>query len=132
MTQIDLFQSFLAMLLDLQYQALALIVLMALVVLSGTLKALKQKVFEWRQLADFMVTLVVPRFFGWFLLEVFAWMLGLAMFVIPDEAGITASAAQTLATGAFALIFLSLFGQFLGNMREIGLVPPEPKDEEVF
>lgn len=102
-------------------QAVALLALIVLVVITGLLVALKQHAFDWKKLAEFMTTIVIPKFGGWLLLQTFVFVI--TPQTIPEGTGWSIKALQDLAIGAYGLIFISLLGQALGNLIALGVIP---------
>ena len=100
---------------------LVLLVLTVLVLISGVLSGLKAGTFAWSYLADFLRTLILPKFGGWLLLESLAFFLSIAPAgAIPSGATeFTASAVLVLAHGAYGLLFISLGAKLFTNLKEL-------------
>ena len=58
---------------------LVLLVLTVLVLVSGILSGIKAKDFAWTYIADFLRTLILPKFGGWLLLKSLAFFLSIAL-----------------------------------------------------
>jgi len=86
--------------------------LIGLDLVLGVAEAIKKGVFEWKRLAEFYRTMVVPYLMGYLALQV-------VFTFIPDELGTVLSPA--LGTAALGAIVLSLGSSVLGHLKEIGL-----------
>ncbi len=101
---------------------LVLLVLTVLVLVSGILSGIKAKDFAWTYIADFLRTLILPKFGGWLLLESLAFFLSIAPpGAIPSGATeFSAAAVLVLAHGAYGLMFISLGAKLFTNLKELG------------
>lgn len=101
-----------------------LITMLALILaatLSGILVAIKNQVFEWRKISDFLLYMVLPNVGGWLLLELVA--MAASPETIPAEDGWTSGALVALAWTAYTASFLSLIGRIMANLYSLGVLP---------
>ena len=82
--------------------------------LLGVTVALKQHIFKWFKLADFLAD-YAPKVIAWIGLE----LLGL----LPPDLKIIAGIGDALGTGAYAIILLSAAASILGHVQAIGVLP---------
>jgi hypothetical protein len=80
----------------------------------GVTVALKQHIFKWSKLADFLAD-YAPKVIAWIGLE----LLGL----LPPDLKIVAGIGDALGVGAYALILLSAAASILGHVQAIGVLP---------
>lgn len=91
---------------------LLLVIMLDLVL--GVTVALKQHIFKWSKLADFLAD-YGPKVIAWLGLE----CLGL----LPPDLKLIAGIGDALGVGAFAFILLSAVASVLGHVQAIGLLP---------
>jgi hypothetical protein len=91
---------------------LALVIVLDL--LLGVVVALKQGVFQWQRLADFLAD-YGPKIVGWLALE--------ALDFLPAEYKVLGGVVGVLGTGAFGILFLSALASVLGHVSVIGILP---------
>src|SRR5512145_704115 len=82
----------------------------------GITVALKQKVFQWDKVADFLGD-YGPKLIAWLALELLS--------LIPTELKLIAGIVDFSGNGAYALILLSAAASVLGHARAIGVLPVE-------
>jgi len=81
----------------------------------GVTVALKQKVFRWDKLADFLAN-YGPKMLAWLSLE--------ALGLLPPEFKSIAGIGEGLGLAAYGLIMLSAAASVLGHVQAIGVLPP--------
>jgi len=91
-----------------------LLLVIALDLVLGVTVALKQHVFKWSRLADFLAS-YGPKIIAWLGLE----CLGL----LPSDLKVLAGVGEALGIGAYAVIILSAAGSVLGHARALGILP---------
>lgn len=95
-------------------------VLIVVVVATGIWSALKTNTFSWKKVADFLKTLVFEKLIVWLLFE------GLALFAtpltIPDASGYSVTFLVTFALGLYTTAVISMLGQTMTNLSEIGIM----------
>lgn len=91
-----------------------LLLVIVLDLVLGVTVALKQHVFKWSKLADFLGD-YGPKVIAWLGLE----CLGL----LPPDLKIIAGIGDALGIGAYALILLSAAASVLGHVQAIGVLP---------
>lgn len=82
--------------------------------LLGVVVALKQKIFRWDKLADFLAD-YGPKVVAWLALE--------ALGLLPPELKQMASIGEGLGLAAYGLILLSAAASVLGHVQAIGVLP---------
>src|SRR3989304_3484049 len=91
-----------------------LLLVIALDLVLGVTVALKQNVFKWSKLADFLAS-YGPKIIAWLGLE----CLGL----LPPDLKLLAGIGEALGIGAYAVILLSAAGSVLGHAQALGIFP---------
>ena len=91
-----------------------LLLVIAIDLVLGVTVALKQHVFKWSKLADFLAS-YGPKIIAWIGLE----CLGL----LPEDLKLLAGIGEALGIGAYAVILLSAAGSVLGHARALGILP---------
>lgn len=91
---------------------LALVIVLDLIL--GVVVALKQKIFEWQRLADFLGD-YGPKVVAWLCLE--------ALSFLPAEYQALGGITDAMAIGAYGLIFLSAAASLLGHAQALGVLP---------
>jgi hypothetical protein len=91
-----------------------LLLVIALDLVLGVTVALKQHVFKWSKLADFLAD-YGPKMIAWLGLE----CLGL----LPPDLKLIAGIGDALGVGAYALILLSAAASVLGHAQALGILP---------
>ncbi|MFZ6029968.1 MAG: hypothetical protein ACOYYS_19820 [Chloroflexota bacterium] len=82
----------------------------------GITVALKQKVFQWDKVADFLGD-YGPKLIAWLALELLS--------LLPTELKLIAGIVDFSGNGAYALILLSAAASVLGHAQAIGVLPVE-------
>lgn len=97
-----------------------LTILILLTVATGIWSAIKTNTFSWRKVAEFLKTLVFEKLIVWLLFE------GLALFAtpltIPDASGYSVTFLITFALGLYTTAVISMLGQTMTNLHEIGIL----------
>jgi hypothetical protein len=91
-----------------------LLLVIAIDLVLGVTVALKQHIFKWSKLADFLAS-YGPKIIAWIGLE----CLGL----LPEDLKLLAGVGEALGIGAYAVILLSAAGSVLGHARALGILP---------
>lgn len=86
--------------------------LVLLDVIMGIAEAIKKGLFEWRRVAEFYRTMVIPYVLGYLALQA-------AFAYLPD--GLDTILSPTLATLALGAITACLGSSILGHIKAIGL-----------
>lgn len=95
-------------------KAEALLIVIALDLVLGVVIALKNGVFRWEKLADFLGD-YGPKIVGWLAVELLA--------LLPEEFRLLAGVQPGLAWGAFSILFLSAVASVFGHLGALGLLP---------
>lgn len=98
------------------WQITSVLGLIAAQVILGVAVAIKNKSFEFKKLADFYVTLIIPRLLGW-LATVIVVHFVLGKFVPPDSIAIPG-----IEDTAFGVVVASFVGDIIGNLRALGIL----------
>ena len=102
------------------WQSAQVVTILALIgadLLSGVGLALKTRTFDWRRLADFYGSNVIPYILGY----LSVWMV--ARFAVPELLGESAYLVEeAFVWGAWSAIIASIGGSFLSNLKAIGTV----------
>ena len=91
-----------------------LLLVIVLDLVLGVTVALKQRVFKWSKLSDFLGK-YGPMVIVWIGLE----CLGL----LPADLKILGGIGEALGVGAYAIILISAVGSILGHAQAIGVLP---------
>lgn len=87
--------------------------------LFGVIRAIKEKQFDWRNLADFYLTTVTPYVLGWSALHVAVKLIGLLQ--LADAGSIV---TDSISAGAYMILLLALGAQVIEKIRAVfGRVP---------
>jgi hypothetical protein len=99
-------------------QIMMVLGLIAAQVILGIAVALKNKVFEWQNLANFFETIVLPKILGWLACAI------LARFVLPSYLPTSLSAiGPGIELVAFGAVVLALAGAILANLQALEILP---------
>jgi hypothetical protein len=104
---------------------MAMLALIAVATLSGVIKAVVRREFEWRRIADFLSSMVLPKVGGWLLIEILAFFTSPDVF--PADTGVTHDILKGLGWAAYSAGFGSLLAQFLSNLYEMGVLEQHTK-----
>jgi len=91
-----------------------LLLVIALDLILGVTVALKQHVFKWSKLADFLAN-YGPKIIAWLGLE--------CLDLLPPDYKLLAGVGEALGIGAYAVIMLSAAGSVLGHAQALGILP---------
>jgi hypothetical protein len=91
-----------------------LLLVIALDLVLGVTVALKQHVFKWSKLADFLAS-YGPKVIAWLGLE--------CLSLLPPDLKLIAGIGDALGVGAYALILLSAAASVLGHAQALGILP---------
>jgi hypothetical protein len=91
-----------------------LLLVIAIDLVLGVTVALKQHVFKWSKLADFLAD-YGPKVIAWLGLE----CLGL----LPPDLKLIAGIGDALGIGAYAIVLISAVASILGHAQALGIIP---------
>jgi hypothetical protein len=110
---------------DVLPQLITLLVLVAITVLAGVLVAIRDKVFDWIKLGDFLREYVLPKVGGWLLLAILAQSLNPE--VVPTESGLSYTALTGMAITAYVAAFISLIAKLFEHLQNLGVLSKTEK-----
>lgn len=91
-----------------------LLVVVILDLLLGVTISLKQKIFKWDRLADFLGD-YGPKILGWLALE--------ALGFLPADLRAIAGIGNALGWGAYGILMLAAAASVLGHVQALGILP---------
>lgn len=97
----------------------SVVLLVALDWLFGVIRAIKAREFQWKQIADFYVTSVLPYVLGWMALHVAVRLI--SILALKDVGSIVTT---SVSTGAYFILVFALGAQVSDKVKSVfGRVP---------